>query len=63
VQRQGIKANDEEEPREPGERRTLANVYADPKHHTVTLLLDDATAATVIYAVRLLAADSAIPVT
>jgi len=38
--------------------RTLANVHIDPERHTVTLLLDDATANTVMYAVRLLAADS-----
>lgn len=39
-------------------RRTLANVYCDPERHTVTLLLDDLTATTVIYAIRMLAADS-----
>jgi len=38
--------------------RPLANVYRDPTRRTVTLLLDDATAETVLYAVRLLAADS-----
>jgi hypothetical protein len=38
--------------------QTLANVYIDPKRHTVTLLLDDITANTVMYAVRMLAADS-----
>ena len=36
----------------------LANVYADPERHTVALLLDDITANMVIYAVRVLAADS-----
>jgi hypothetical protein len=40
------------------ERRTLANVYCDPRRHTVTLLLDEVTANTVIYAVRVLAAES-----
>lgn len=36
----------------------LANVYADPGRHTVTLLLDDVTANSVMYAVRVLAADA-----
>ena len=36
----------------------LANVYADSKRHTVALLLDDVTANMVMYAVRVLAADS-----
>lgn len=36
----------------------LANVYSDPKRHTVALLLDEVTANMVIYAVRVLAADS-----
>ncbi len=40
------------------DRELLANVYTDPKRHTVTLLMDDVTANTVMYAVRLLAADS-----
>ena len=40
------------------ERRLLANVYCDPTRRTVTLLLDDVTANTVIYAVRQLAADA-----
>jgi hypothetical protein len=35
----------------------LANVYHDPKRHTVTLLLDERHAIAVIYAVRVLAAD------
>jgi hypothetical protein len=39
------------------ERDVLANVYHDPKRHTVTLLLDERHAAAVIYAVRVLAAD------
>jgi hypothetical protein len=34
-----------------------ANVYFYPKHHTVTLLLDERTANYVLYAVRVLAAD------
>jgi hypothetical protein len=47
----------------PGQRRDaehdlLANVYRDPTRHTVSFLLDDLTANTVIYAVRLLAADA-----
>lgn len=47
----------------PGQRRDtdhrlLANVYCDPTRRTVTLLLDDVTANTVIYAVRVLAADA-----
>jgi hypothetical protein len=47
--------------RTPGEaesHRPLANVYRDPERHTVTLLLDETTANTVIYAARLMAADS-----
>jgi hypothetical protein len=36
----------------------LANVYCDPKRRTVSLLLDEATANTVMYAVRLFAAES-----
>jgi septal ring-binding cell division protein DamX len=40
------------------ERKLLANVYADPKRHTVAFLLDDVTANMVMYAVRVLAADS-----
>lgn len=38
-------------------RKSLANVYCDPRRHTVSFLLDDATANTVIYAVRVLVAD------
>ena len=44
--------------RDEVKQRTLANVYADPRRHTVTLLLDEVTANTVIYAVRVLAAES-----
>lgn len=40
------------------DRRLLANVYPDPQRHTVALLLDDVTANMVMYAVRVLAADS-----
>lgn len=40
------------------EQRTVANVYTDPRGHTVTLLLDEVTANTVIYAIRILAAES-----
>lgn len=39
-------------------RPILANVYVDPKRRTVALLLDDVTANMVLYAVRVLAADS-----
>jgi hypothetical protein len=54
------------EPAEPMERQegkedkkpVLANVYSDLKRHTVSFLLDDTTANTVIYAVRLFAAES-----
>ena len=44
--------------RDESGRQLLANVYADSKRHTVALLLDDVTANMVIYAVRVLAADS-----
>lgn len=36
----------------------VANVYTDPERHTVSLLLDDTTANLVVYAVRMLIADS-----
>jgi hypothetical protein len=36
----------------------LANVYADPERHTVSLLLDDETASLVAYAVRVFIAES-----
>jgi hypothetical protein len=36
----------------------LANVYVDPERHTVSLLLDDETANLVVYAVRVLMAES-----
>lgn len=39
-------------------RRLLANVYRDRKHHTVSLLLDESTANLVVYAVQALIADS-----
>lgn len=39
-------------------RLVLANVYCDPKRNTVSFLMDDETANTIIYAVRLLAAES-----
>lgn len=44
--------------RPDSDRQPLANVYADSKRHTVALLLDDVTANMVMYAVRVLAADS-----
>jgi hypothetical protein len=55
--------DNEAEPKHPSQRpesdrRLLANVYADPKRHTVALLLDDVTANMVIYAVRMLVADA-----
>jgi hypothetical protein len=40
------------------EHKQLANVYVDPRRHTVSLLLDEGTANMVVYAVRLLVADS-----
>ncbi len=60
-QRAEISSVDRSQRRLSGEaesRQQLANVYRDPERHTVTLLLDEATANTVIYAVRALAADS-----
>lgn len=55
--------NDETVTAHPTKRQEVdqpprANVYTDPKHHTVSLLLDDTTANLVIYAVRVLVADS-----
>src|ERR1700733_13317260 len=43
---------------EKEESSVLANVYCDPKRRTVSLLLDETTANTVMYAVRLFAAES-----
>lgn len=43
--------------RREADRPTLANVYTDPRRHTVSLLLDDRTANAVIYAVRVFMAD------
>ena len=59
----GPTAEDDTEAESPRKRREsdrqlLANVYTDPKRHTVTFLMDDVTANTVMYAVRMLAADS-----
>jgi hypothetical protein len=54
----GLEADDDAaaahpRPRREADRQLLANVYTDPKRHTVTLLMDDVTANTVMYAVRL----------
>jgi hypothetical protein len=61
-------ANSETCPPSPGDETTaeqstrdkppVANVYTDPERHAVSLLLDDTTANLVVYAVRVLIADS-----
>ncbi len=51
-------AGEQPTPDRESTRPILANVYTDPPRHTVTLLLDDVTANIVLYAVRVLAADS-----
>jgi len=59
IGRDGIgKELHERQGREASPNQGLANVYHDPRHCTVTFLLDETIANTVIYAVRMLAAES-----
>lgn len=51
-------AQEQERPQSETERRTLARVYVEPERRTVSMFMDEVTANTVIYAVRLMAADA-----